>query len=34
VVELLHEFGEHATARGIALRLLGVPAPNAPAASH
>jgi SulP family sulfate permease len=34
VVELLHEFREHATARGISLRLLGVPAPNAPAASH
>jgi MFS superfamily sulfate permease-like transporter len=34
VVELLHEFREHAAARGISLRLLGVPAPNAPAASH
>ena len=34
VVELLHEFGEHARARGIALRLVGVPGPTARADSH
>ena len=34
VVELLHEFREHARARGIALSLIGVPGPTANAASH
>jgi MFS superfamily sulfate permease-like transporter len=34
VVELLHEFDQNARARGIALQLVGVPAPTAAAASH
>lgn len=34
VVELLHEFEQHARARGIDLRLVGVPQPNGPAAAH
>ena len=34
VVEILNEYRETAQARGITLRLVGVPAANAPAASH
>jgi MFS superfamily sulfate permease-like transporter len=34
VVELLHEFGEHARARGISLSMIAVPGPTARANSH
>lgn len=34
VVELLHEFGENARARGITLRLLGIPAPAGAGGAH
>jgi MFS superfamily sulfate permease-like transporter len=34
VVELLHEFGQNARARGITLRLVGVPTPAAAGGAH